>query len=161
MKSENSVFQELYQALVTWAEDVNQHEITNIVDKVEQSKLYLHAAEQLPEDKVKQFVDNLRFDLKEFIQQNQAQAQHSLYLGLLNESFWQNMKAITDKPQVEWSELDDDFKHHGEYKSADFIGFGLLECQHCREKTTYSRASDVADCFNCGGSSFIRLPFSP
>ena len=39
MKSKNSVFQDLYQALVTWAEDVNQHEITDIVEKVAQSKL--------------------------------------------------------------------------------------------------------------------------
>lgn len=161
MKSKDSVFQELYQALVTWAEDVNQHEITDIVTKVEQSKLYLQAAEQLPEEKVKQFIDNLRFDLKEFIQQNQAQAKHSLYLGLLNESFWKNMQAITDKSQVEWSELDDDIKHHGIYKTGDFIGFGLLECQHCHEKITYSHASDVIDCFSCGGSSFIRMPFSP
>jgi flagellar biosynthesis component FlhA len=161
MKSKNSVFQDLYQALVTWAEDVNQHEITDIVEGVEQSKLYLKAAEELPEEKVKQFVDNLRFDLKEFITQNEAQAKDSLYLGLLNESFWQNMQSITDKSQVEWSELDDDFKHHGEYKSGDFIGFGLLECQNCKEKITYNHASDVADCFACGGGSFIRLPFSP
>jgi len=161
MKSKNSVFQELYQALDTWAEDVNQHEITDIVEKVEQSKLYLQAAEQLPEDKVNQFVDNLRFDIKEFIVQNKAQAKHSLYLGLLNESFWKNMQAITDKSQVEWSELDDDFKHNGEYKTGDFIGFGFLECQHCHEKTTYSHATDVADCFSCGGSTFIRLPFLP
>ncbi|AOW78063.1 hypothetical protein A3Q34_15160 [Colwellia sp. PAMC 20917] len=161
MKSKNSVFQELYQALVTWAEDVNQHEITDIVNKVEQSKLYLQAAEKLPEEKVKQFVDNLRFDINEFITQNEAQAKHSLYLGLLNESFWKNMQAITDKSQVEWSELDEDIKHRGLYKTGDFIGFGLLECQHCQEKITYSHAADVADCFNCGGSSFIRLPFAP
>ncbi|TWX56284.1 zinc ribbon-containing protein [Colwellia hornerae] len=161
MKSKNSVFQELYQALVLWAEDVNQHEITDIVNKVEQSKLYLQAAEKLPEDKVKQFVDNLRFDIKEFIIQNEAQAKHSLYLGLLNESFWKNMQAITDKSQVEWSELDEDFKHHGIYKTGDFIGFGLLECQHCQEKVTYSHAADVVDCFTCGASSFIRLPFAP
>jgi ribosomal protein S27E len=161
MKSENSVFQKLYQAVVTWAEDVNQHEITEFVEKVAESKLYLQAAEQLPEEKVNQFIDNLRFDLKEFFQQNKLQVKHSLYLGLLNESFWQNMQAITDKSQVEWSELDDDFKHHGEYKSGDFIGFGLLECQHCQEKISYSHAADVADCFACGSSTFIRLPFSP
>mgnify|MGYP000600767189 FL=1 len=67
MKTENSVFQKLYQAVLVWAEDINQHEITDMIEKVEQSKLYLQAAEQLPEDKVKQFVDNLRFDIKEFI----------------------------------------------------------------------------------------------
>ncbi|NQZ86142.1 MAG: zinc ribbon-containing protein [Colwellia sp.] len=161
MKSKNSVFQDLYQALVIWAEDVNQHEITDIVEKIEKSKLYLQAAEKLPEEKVKQFVDNLRFDIREFIQQNELQAKNSLYLGLLNESFWNNMQAITDKSQVEWSELDDDFKHHGEYKSGDFIGFGFLECQNCHEKITYSHASDVADCFSCSGNTFIRLPFSP
>jgi hypothetical protein len=161
MESKNSIFQDLCQALITWAEDVNQHEINDIVDKVEQSKLYLQAAERLPEDKVKQFIDNLRFDIKEIIAQNKAQAKHSLYLGLLNESFWKNMQTITDKSQVEWSELDDDLKHHGEYQTGDFIGFGLLECQKCHEKSTYSHASDVAECFSCGYSSFIRLPFSP
>ena len=161
MKSKHSVFQNLYQALVTWAEDVNQHEITDIVEGVEQSKLYLKAAEELPEEKVKQFIDNLRFDVKEFVQQNEKDAKGSLYLGLLNESFWNNMQRITDKSQVEWSELDGDFKHHGEYKSGDFIGFGLLECQNCKEKITYNHASDVADCYLCGGNTFIRLPFSP
>jgi hypothetical protein len=161
MKSKNSVFQDLYQALVTWAEDVNQHEITDIVEGVEQSKLYLKAAEQLPEEKVKQFLDNLRFDIKEFIQQNKADAKGSLYLALMNESFWKNMQNITDKSQVEWSELEEDFNHHGEYQSGDFIGFGILECQNCHEKITYSHASDVTDCFSCGGQSFIRLPFSP
>jgi hypothetical protein len=161
MKSKNSIFQDLYQALVTWAEDVNQHEITDIVEGVEQSKLYLKAAEQLPEDKVKQFLDNFRFDIKEVIQQSQAQVKDSLYLSLLTESFWNNMRSITDKSQVEWSELDDDFKHHGEYQSGDFIGFGFLECQNCNEKVTYSHASDVVDCFSCGGSTFTRLPFSP
>lgn len=161
MKSENSIFQNLYQALVTWAADVNQHEITDIVETIEQSKLYLQAAEQLPEEKVIQFIDNLRFDLKELVQQNQVQAKHSLYLGLLNESFWKNMQEITDKSQVEWSELEDDFKHHGEYKSGDFIGFGLLECQQCQETMTYTHAADVIDCFSCGGSSFTRLPFTP
>ncbi len=161
MKSKKSIFEKLYQAVEMWAEDVNQHEINDIIEKVEQSKLYLQAAEQLPEDKVKQFVDNLRFDIKEFFQQNQAQAKHSLYLGLLNESFWKNMQAITDKSQVEWSELNDDFKHHGEYKSGDFIGFGLLKCRHCQEQITYSHASDVVDCFTCGGSSFTRVPFLP
>lgn len=161
MKSKNSVFQDLYQALVTWAEDVNQHEITDFIKKVAQSKLYLQAAEKLPEEKVKQFVDNLRFDIREFIQQNEIHAKDSLYLGLLKESFWNNMQAITDKSQVEWSEFDDDFKHHGEYQSGDFIGFGFLECKNCHEKITYSHASDVIDCFSCSGNSFIRLPFSP
>jgi hypothetical protein len=161
MKSKNSIFQDLYQALVTWAEDVNQHEITDIVEGVEQSKLYLKAAEQLPEDKVKQFLDNFRFDIEEVIQQSQAQVKDSLYISLLTESFWNNMRSITDKSQVEWSELDDDFKHHGEYQSGDFIGFGILQCQNCHEKITYSHASDVADCFSCGGSTFTRLPFSP
>ena len=161
MKTKNSVFQDLYQSLVTWAEDVNQHEITDFVEKVAKSKLYLQAAEKLPEDKVKQFVDNLRFDIKEVIKQNEAQAKDSLYLSLLTESFWNNMNAITDKSQVEWSELEDDFKHCGQYKSGDFIGFGILECQYCHKKFTYSHASDVADCFSCGGSTFLRLPFSP
>ena len=128
---------------------------------VEKAKSYLAAAENIPEEKVKQFIENFRYDLKEFHQQYNAQLQHSVYLGLLNERFWSTLVNVTDKSQVEWAELSDDFKHHGQYESGDTIGFGELECIECHQSIMIHHLSEVYDCLNCGGHKFIRKALAP
>ena len=62
-----------YDQLIEWFDDIKQHEITGIVDVVEKAKAIVIAAESLPEEKVKQFVENFKYDLKEFYQQYQSQ----------------------------------------------------------------------------------------
>ena len=161
MEKEKSGFETIYDNALQWFEDVKQHEVTHIVEVVEQVKAYLSAAEAIPEDKVKQFINNFEHDLKEFYEQNQADIQHSVYIGLLNETFWAKLAQMTDKSQVEWAELTDDFKYHGQYHSGDFVGFGELECQKCHHKITILHLSEVVDCDECGGSKFTRLALMP
>ena len=161
MKQRHDGFADVYNKVVDWIEDVKQHEMTDIVDLVEQVKAYARAAEAIPEEKVKQFVDNFEHDLKDFYQQNQADMKHSIYLGVLNEAFWEKLAKMTDKSQVEWAELTEDFQHRGQYHSGDFIGFGLLECSNCHHRTEISHYSEVINCSECGGSDFVRLPLNP
>jgi hypothetical protein len=161
MKKNNNWFDGIYQRLATWIDSFEQHEMTNVVEIVERAKQYLAAAEQIPERKVKQFVDNLEQDLHEFYQQYQNDAQNSLYLGLLEERFWQSLSQITDKSQVEWAELIEDFQHKGRYQQGDMIGFGVLHCDRCQAPLTIYHLSEVPECPNCGHHEFIRQPFSP
>jgi hypothetical protein len=161
MKSLNSIFQQLQLSFSLWTDDINQHEVKNIIYLIEQAKLYLNAAEKIPEDNINQFIANLRYDINEFYVHSQAEVKHSLYLGLLNETFWQKMSEITDKSQVEWSELPGDIEHQGIYHSGDFIGFGELECQQCQQSIIYSHASEVLRCFACEGDCFNRIPLKP
>ena len=157
MKKQQSRIQEVYQKLQTWLEDTKNNELRSIVELVEQAKAILIAAEQIPEQQVKQFIDNLKYDLDDFYQQYQADIKHSVYLELLNENLWENLAKITDKSQVEWSELVDDFQHQGSYQVGDYVGFGQLECQTCKHKVLYSHANVVTECIACGGTSFHRL----
>jgi len=150
-----------YDQLTEWFDDIKQHEITEIVDVVEKAKAIVIAAESLPEEKVKQFVENFKYDLKEFYQQYKSQVKHSLYLGLLNERFWLTLVSVTDKSQVEWAELKDDFKHQSLYHSGDYIGFGELECQQCQQTMLLSHFTKIADCFTCGGNEFVRKGLTP
>jgi len=161
MTNKNNYLNNINDKLIDWLDDINKHELTSIVDLVEQTKKYLVAIEALPEDKVTQFINNLKYDLVQFFQQSKLEAQHSIYLGLLNEIFWSKLAEITDKTQVEWSELFDDFEHHGNYQQGDIIGFGVLECESCHQLMEYYYQGEVAACAHCQGKSFIRHSLKP
>ncbi|MGL1958009.1 MAG: zinc ribbon-containing protein [Colwellia sp.] len=154
-------FVEVYQNLSAWLEEAKALQKPKINELLKQAKLYAKTIENMTEDKLKQFTDNLKYDLHDFYQQNQSQAQHSVYLGLLNETLWSNLAQLTDKSQVEWAELVDDFEHDGLYQCGDVIGFGELECRQCHETITIVHPSEVANCAKCGNDKFTRLPLQP
>jgi len=161
MMDKNSVFSGLYRDINLWIEDVKQHELTHAVEIIEQAKVYLVAAERIPEEKVAQFIESFRYDLVAFYRQNQSQVNNSLYIGLLNENLWQTLATMTDKSQVEWSELVEDFQHDGFYSVGDYIGFGELECSRCGNKLTITHLSQVGKCVSCQGEKFIRHGLKP
>ncbi|TYK64362.1 zinc ribbon-containing protein [Colwellia echini] len=161
MPQQNDYFADIYQKLNTWLTEVKVQQKPNIDEFIKQAKLYAGAAEAMTEEKLQQFTDNLKYDLHDFYQLNKSQAKHSVYLGLLNEALWENLGKLTDKSQVEWAELVDDFNHDGVYKSGDYIGFGELQCEQCDEKLTITHFSEIGTCANCGATDFIRLPLKP
>lgn len=147
--------------LSNWLNDVKEHEMTDLVEFIETVKAYAFAAEALPEERVKQFVDNFRYDLKEFYHMWQQDDKDTIYEGLLNEVWWDSLAKMTDKSQVEWAELTDDFEHNGEYFTGDYIGFGEIECCECHEKLTLLHFSEVPVCANCGKGKFFRHGLAP
>lgn len=151
----------LYDELAAWLEDVKQHELTDFISVVEQVKAFAGAAEAIPAEKVTQFIDNFKYDLHQFATLAQHEVDNSVYVGLVKEQFWQKLADITDRSQVEWAELDDDFKHHGHYQVGDYIGFGELQCVNCDQSLMIFHNSKVSECANCGGHEFIRKPFTP
>jgi hypothetical protein len=161
MSQQKDYFAEVYQKLNAWLKEVQQTQITYIEEFIQQAKGYALAAEQMSEEKVQQFIDNFKYDLHDFYTLNKSQAKDSVYLGLLNEALWDNLAKLTDKSQVEWAELVDDFQHDGIYSSGDFIGFGELQCDECDETIAILHFSKVAQCAKCGGNRFIRLPLKP
>ncbi|GAA6203274.1 hypothetical protein [Thalassotalea sp. SU-HH00458] len=159
--TEKKKLADFYQDLAQWLTDVKKHEVTQVVELIEHAKTIMKAAEEIPEEKFKQFIENFKYDLHEFYQQNQEQAKHSIYLGLMKESFWAVMANITDKSQVEWAELCEDFHHDGVYQTNDVIGFGLLECQNCHQTQQITHFSKVNNCLHCGHNLFLRKSLTP
>lgn len=150
----------IYDKLTQWFNDFNKNEVTELVSIVNKTEDLLIAAESIPEEKCKQFVDNFIYDLKDFHQQYQAQIKHSLYLSLLQENFWRTLADITDKSQVEWAELQEDIEHKGLYQQGDFIGFGELECIACHETLLVTHFMKVDVCLKCHGTRFHRKMLS-
>lgn len=161
MKKDKSGFQDVYKQLISWIEEAKNHKLSSTTEVIEQAKKILLAAEQIPEQQLKQFVENLRYDLKDFYHQYQADVKHSIYLELLNERLWANLAQVTDKSQVEWAELVEDFQHDGIYHAGDHIGFGELQCQKCQHSVTYTHANTIADCILCGSDTFSRQSLTP
>ncbi|MCI2283616.1 zinc ribbon-containing protein [Colwellia sp. MSW7] len=161
MTNEKNYLVQIYQDLSNWLDEAKELQKPKVVELLKQAKLYAKAAEELSEEKVNQFTDNLKYDLHDFYQQNQSQAKNSTYLGLLEETLWSNLAQLTDKSQVEWAELVEDFEHDGIYNTGDIIGFGELVCLQCNEKLHIMHMGEVPECANCGGTSFSRLPLDP
>ncbi|NMP31028.1 zinc ribbon-containing protein [Thalassotalea sp. M1531] len=159
--TEKKSFDDVYKSLNNWLEDVKSHEVNQLVEIVEEAKALVGAAESLSQERVTQFISNFKYDLKEFVQQWQDDSQHSIYLGLLNETWWDTIAKTADKAQIEWAELPDDFAHDGIYRKGDFIGFGQLTCCQCSEVLTISHFSQVGECPQCGNDEFNRVPLSP
>jgi len=161
MTEKKEYLMEVYQNLSDWLDEMKEIQKPRINELVNQAKAYAKTAEGMTEEKLNQFVDNLMYDLHDFYQLNQAEIKHSIYLDLLNERMWASLAHLTDKSQVEWAELVDDFEHDGIYNIGDTIGFGELVCQQCNEKTHIMHASEVVVCVKCGGDTFTRLPLDP
>ncbi|MBU2871086.1 zinc ribbon-containing protein [Colwellia sp. E2M01] len=161
MSQQNDYFADVYKKLNNWLVEMKIQQKPNIDEFIKQAKLYAGAIESMSEEKLQQFTANLKYDLHDFYQLNKNQAEHSVYLGLLNEALWENLAKLTDKSQVEWAELVDDFDHDGVYKSGDFIGFGELQCEQCDAKISITHFSEINDCAHCGSSDFIRQPLNP
>lgn len=161
MTNQKDYLMEIYRDLSNWLDEMTDIQKPKVVELLKQAKLYAKAAEDMSEEKVNQFTENLKYDLHDFYLQNQSEVKNSTYLGLLNETLWLNLAQLTDKSQVEWAELVEDFEHDGLYNKGDFIGFGELVCQQCNDKQHIMHFSKVTECTKCGGTSFTRLPLNP
>jgi len=160
MNNSNKRIQEIYQDLSQWLDEVKNNELQDALKVLSKAKEIALAAEAMSEEKVKQFLVNLRYDLKEFYHLNQQQADNSLYLGLMNESMWRTLAKVTDQTQVEWSELIEDFEHDGIYTAGDVIGFGEVICQNCHQTQHISHPMTLAACPSCQGEDFVRVSYA-
>lgn len=150
-----------YDHLVHWFDDLKSHELTHVIELVEEAKKWVKSAESIPEEKYQQFIANFKLDLIEFYQQSQSDIQHSLYLQLLKESFWKNLACVTDQARVEWAELQEDFVHDGLYKEGDYIGFGDVECLSCHHVQQVHHVTILSSCIKCNGNTFRRKSLTP
>jgi len=154
-------FEQVNQKLADWLQDVKEHELTDFIEVINKAKEYVKKSEEMSEQKTDQFIDNLKFDLIEFQAKQKRDIDNSPSVDVFNESLWLALEKVTDKSQVEWAELQEDFEHQGIYQSGDFIGFGVLVCKECGHPHHHSHFSKVVDCLECGHSSFNRQPLMP
>lgn len=154
-------FSDINNKLTHWLDAVQHNELLDISAFIEQVKVAATQVENVSEEKLAQFSENLKQDLIEFYQQSNNEAKHSVYLAVLSEVWWKTLADMSDKSQIEWAELSDDLKNDGQYKKGDVIGFGVLACQQCQEVTHITHYTIVDSCIHCGNDTFNRLLLEP
>jgi DNA-directed RNA polymerase subunit RPC12/RpoP len=72
------------------------------------------------------------------------------------EELWEQLSQITDKTQVEWAELLEDFRHQGVYYQGEYVGMGRYRCSQCQQSIDYTHPAELLCCSHCGGVQFFR-----
>jgi hypothetical protein len=128
------------------------------------AEAYLGAAGDLTKKELTEASAYIRHDLGELnkdYQTSLADFKLSAWYQAWDKVTWETLASITDKTQVEWTEVGDDLQHQGHYKSGDEVGFGLLMCVRCGYKKELFHPAVVLPCANCDGKAFMRKGFEP
>lgn len=166
MNNRSNTLLGLYEALIAevksqFLED-NTLTAKNLFKSVTQGKEYLRLKAQAGEDELALVEQFLKRDIASFLQEQNADSlSHSPSLILLENTLWHWLSEITDRSQVEWHELSQDFKHHGYYQSGDIVNQGLLVCTSCGHSMSIEFPGVIPDCPECDNEEFIREALTP
>ncbi|WP_394175460.1 zinc ribbon-containing protein [Thalassotalea litorea] len=161
MSEKHPEYQSFYERMSKWLHELREDEGKTFKNLVEKGEEYLQAAEDLSVNEYQLSVQGFKNDLRQFYQEYKQQAEQSPYLKNLREGVWMQLAKMTDKSQVEWSELEDDLEHKGIYHSGELIGFGQLRCINCDHTVVIVHPSKIIPCVKCNAQEFERQPLSP
>lgn len=128
-----------------------QEQMDNLFAFSEQFKAYLKAGKELTAYETQLFIETLKRQWHELDEEHQD-APPSLW----PEALWQELSLITDKSQLEWQELAEDFKHQGVYYQGETVGLGRYRCNNCMQHIDYTHPAELLACSHCGGVQFFR-----
>lgn len=166
MNDRSNVLLGLYQSLITevksqFLED-NTMTVKNLFNSVTQGKEFLRLKEQAGEDELALVEQFLKRDIASFLrEQNANSLSYSPTVITLENTLWHWLSEITDRSQVEWHELTQDFKHHGYYQSGDIVNQGIMVCTNCGNEMSIEFPSTISDCPECDNGEFTREPLTP
>ncbi|SHH80674.1 zinc ribbon-containing protein [Ferrimonas marina] len=132
---------------------------------LKQSRTYSALESELSETELDLVERFLRRDLADYAQRHakeqfEAEGDSVFTLGLEN-TVWRWLAEITDRSQLEWHELGEEFKHHGTYEAGELVGLGELVCDNCGHCMSFFHPATLPACPQCDGIAFSRRPLEP
>ncbi|MDX1676948.1 zinc ribbon-containing protein [Arsukibacterium sp.] len=153
-----SDFQKKYQR---WLAEFNRNMQQNpdnydnqLIKFIDTFKQYIRAGKELSAEETRLFVETLKRQWHEQQQSDDDSKQQAP--SLWPEALWQQLSGITDKTQIEWQELTQDFKHQGIYFQGERVGMGRYRCSNCYQHIDYTHPAELLPCSHCGGVQFYR-----
>ncbi|GIC77822.1 hypothetical protein [Moritella sp. F3] len=128
------------------------------------AEAYLGAAGDLTKKELTEASAYIRHDMGELNKDYQTSVSSfklSAWYQAWDKITWSALASITDKTQVEWTEVGDDLVHQGRYTTGDEVGFGLLTCVRCGYQKELFHPATVLSCASCDGDEFMREGFAP
>ena len=142
-------YQQWLAVLTDTLEQAGQRQLDNMLEFSEILQAYLKAGKDLSAYESQLFVETLK-------QQWQAANTAEQAPSMWSEELWQQLSQITDRTQVEWVELLEDFNHQGVYYQGEYVGMGRYRCSQCQQSIDYTHPAELLCCATCGGVQFFR-----
>lgn len=144
-----------------WLGEGNAQDVRNIMDFFDRSHARFAAVKELTSDEFAQKSQYLKRDLAMFFHHYQADMAESEFIQAIKESAWQELAEMTDKSQLEWHELEQDFRHQGVYEQGEWVGMGVIVCKNCHYKMTFVHPEQLTACPECKHGRFLREALAP
>ncbi|GAA5219209.1 hypothetical protein ACFSJ3_17810 [Corallincola platygyrae] len=163
-KSTSSGYQKLLDELKEKLEKAEKFSEEEVQEWIEKASAYLHAAGELSKYELQLMSNYLKRDFAsaaEALTHLPERWQETPGYVSFKQGVWRWLLELTDRTQIEWSEVKDDLKHRGVYKAGEWISLGILICHGCGNKQEFSHPEQIDACPHCGGQEFNRQPFDP
>ena len=121
---------------------------------------YMEAAGDLTKDELALIAEYVKRDLGNY-DEGKQEVPESAFMLALKDTAWSWLADVTDRTQVEWQELADELEHKGIYRAGDWVGLGVLVCDHCEWRHTVLHPEQLGTCPECGADEYHREPLSP
>ncbi|MCJ8271687.1 MAG: hypothetical protein MJK04_20095 [Psychrosphaera sp.] len=144
-----------------WLGNSTNNEMKNLVDFFDRSGEWWATAKELTTEEFAQKSVYLKRDLMMFYRHYQQDMAESDFFRAVKESAWKELADMTDKAQIEWQELEQDFRHQGIYKKGEWVGMGTIVCKSCHYKMEFVHPEELPACPECGESTFLREALAP
>ncbi|WP_339331354.1 zinc ribbon-containing protein [Aeromonas hydrophila] len=140
-------------------EEFQGERLNRMIAKVQ---AYLEAASDLTQDELALIAEYVKRDLGNYDEgRKDEQVEESAFMLALKDTAWSWLADVTDRTQVEWQELADELEHKGVYRAGDWVGLGVLVCDHCEWRHTVLHPEQLGTCPECGADEYHREPLSP
>lgn len=166
MSKRSNALLELYQNLISQVkaeyEKDNSLTANDLYQSVAQGKQFLKLKANADESELNLVEDFLKRDISTFLnQQNDKNLSVSPTMLAIENTLWHWLGEISDRSQVEWHELANEFKHHGFYQAGEIVSQGRMICNGCGHETEVQFASTIPSCSVCDGKEFSREALMP
>lgn len=155
MQSLKEKYQQWLTEFTETLQQTEEQQLDNMMSVVEQIKAYLKAGRDLSAYETKLFIETLKRQWQEQEEASEEQTPNSVP-SFWPEALWQELSSITDKTQVEWQELSQDFKHNGVYYQGEIVGMARYRCINCLQHIDYTHPAELIACTQCGDVKFHR-----
>ena len=157
-----SLYEALIQQIKTQYGDDNSLTVKSLYQQTQSSKEYLAIKEQAKAEELALVEQFLKRDIASFLQEKNAKdLSHSPTMITVENTLWHWLSEITDRSQVEWHEVAQDFKHHGYYETGEIVGQGTMVCTACGHEAKIEFPGVISDCTECDNGEFTREALAP
>ncbi|MDP4537085.1 hypothetical protein Q3O60_12875 [Alkalimonas collagenimarina] len=151
MKELKQKYQQWLEQLAEMVQEAEKDSVDQLMELNQNIRAYFKAGRELTAYETQLFVETLKRQW-----QDADAAEQDDQPSLWPEALWYELAQITDRTQVEWQELLEDFRHKGVYFQGERVGMGCYRCEHCAHLVNYYHPTELQACTNCGGVSFCR-----